>query len=288
MQNLGPGQVKGHKSLEPLPRPPAALTAPPQRESPVSRDLLPERFEPRQVSRNGMVIEVPTDDLLQPVPGFRNWLMPASAQFHSDTPEFCRHPLARRLTMHRELAAFVDRAADMLATGADERPTLSWLTGPLYGDLSDKADHAASPLVKPHKIERFRFPLPFPFPVFRREPPELNQACLVRVEFQPVVRQTLPQLLQKPLGLLPVLKPKHKVVRISNDDYIAECILPAPLHHPLVKYVVQIDIRQQRRDHRSGQRRRRNAHLIGHGQRRTGDLIGGQGEPSDCASRQQG
>jgi hypothetical protein len=60
-----------------------------------------------------MVVEVPADDLLQPVPGFRNRLMPASAQFRPDTPEFCRHPLAHRLTMHRELTAFVDRAADM-------------------------------------------------------------------------------------------------------------------------------------------------------------------------------
>jgi hypothetical protein len=52
-----------HEGLEPLPRPPAALTAPPQRAWPVSRDLLPERFEPRQISRNRMVVEIPTDDL---------------------------------------------------------------------------------------------------------------------------------------------------------------------------------------------------------------------------------
>jgi hypothetical protein len=75
VQNPGSGQIMAHKDLEPLPRPPVALTAPPQRESPVTRDLLPERFEPRQIPRNGVVIEVPTDDLLQPVPGFRNRLM---------------------------------------------------------------------------------------------------------------------------------------------------------------------------------------------------------------------
>lgn len=143
-----------------------------------------------------MVIEVPADDLFQPVPCFRNRLMPAFAQFRSDTPKLCRHPLAHRLTMHRELA-------------------LLWIVPQNMGE--------------PQKIERFRFPLPFPCPVFHREPPELNQACLVRVKFQSVVRQPLPQLLQKPLGLLPVLEPKHKVVRISNDHYIAECILPAPL-----------------------------------------------------------
>lgn len=154
MQNPGSGQVMAHENLEPLPCPPVALTAPPQRESPVARDLPPECFEPRQISRNGVVVEVPTDDLFQPVPGFRNRLMHASAQFHADTPEFCRHPLAHRLAMHRELAAFVDRAADM-------------------GEAE--------------KAKRFRFLPPFPFPVLCREPPELNQACFVRVEFQSVV-----------------------------------------------------------------------------------------------------
>ena len=52
VQDSGPGQIESHESLEPLPRPPAALTAPPQRESPVPRDLLPERFESWQIARN--------------------------------------------------------------------------------------------------------------------------------------------------------------------------------------------------------------------------------------------
>src|SRR5580658_2739019 len=217
VKDFGSGQVLAHESLEPLPRPPAALTAPPQRDSPVSRDLLPERFKPRQISRNRMVVEIPTDDLFQPGPGFRNRLVHAPSQFRSDTTEFSCRALPHCPAEYRELAAFVDRTANMSES---------------------------------QKVERFRFPLPCPLPVFCREPPELNQARLVRVQFQSVVRHALPQLLQKPLGFLPVLKPKHEVVRISNDDYLAERILPAPLHHPSVEYVVQVDIRQQRRDHR--------------------------------------
>jgi hypothetical protein len=40
------------------------------------------------------------------------------------------------------------------------------------------------------------------------------------------------------------------IVRIANDDDVALRILP-PLVCPLVEYVMQIDIRKQRRDHRS-------------------------------------
>jgi hypothetical protein len=159
---------------EPFPRPKAALTAPPQREPPVPRDFLPERMEPRRITRHSMVLEVPTDDPFQPLPGVRNGLMHPPTQFHPDTPEFRPHPLAHRLTMHRELAAFMNRAANMREA---------------------------------QKIERLWFPLPFPLPVRRRETPELKQASLVRVQFQPLVRQALPQLLPKPLGLPPVLKP---------------------------------------------------------------------------------
>jgi pimeloyl-ACP methyl ester carboxylesterase len=43
-----------------------------------------------------------------------------------------------------------------LATGAAERATLSWLTGSLYGGLSDKADHGASLLVDRQRYKFFR------------------------------------------------------------------------------------------------------------------------------------
>ena len=85
------------------------------------------------------------------------------------------------------------------------------------GGLSDKADHAASPLVKSQKVKRFRFPRPIPLPVPFGEPPELNQACFLRVQFQPVFRHPFPQLFKEAVGFVAMLKPQHKVVRVSND-----------------------------------------------------------------------
>jgi len=64
------------------------------------------------------------------------------------------------------------------------------------------------------------------------------------VELHPIVRQPFPQLLQKPLRFLPVLKPEHKVVRVTDDNHIAAGELPAPLPDPLIEGVMQIDIRK--------------------------------------------
>jgi hypothetical protein len=91
------------QSLEPLPRPPAALTSPLQRESPVSRDLLPERLEPWQISQYCVVLVVSTDDLFQP--GSRHWHVHAAAQFTLTTRSFAaiRWPTVWRCTVNLPL-----------------------------------------------------------------------------------------------------------------------------------------------------------------------------------------
>ena len=42
-----------------------------------------------------------------------------------------------------------------------------------------------------------------------------------------------------------VLEPNDGIVRVAYDDYVALRTLP-PLVCPLVEYVVQVDVRQQR------------------------------------------
>ncbi len=51
--------------------------------------------------------------------------------------------------------------------------------------------------------------------------------------------------------LLPVLEPQHKIIRVPDDNHIAFRRLFAPVHYPLIEYVMQIDIGNLRRDHRS-------------------------------------
>ena len=61
------GQIPSHQSLEALPRPSVALTAPPQRKQPVPRRFPPEPAEPPQIPRYRVIVEISSHHLIQPV-----------------------------------------------------------------------------------------------------------------------------------------------------------------------------------------------------------------------------
>src|SRR5512132_3165282 len=63
---------------------------------------------------------------------------------------------------------------------------------------------------------------------------------------QPEPPQTLPKLVQKPLGIRAMLEAHHGVVGIADDDHLAAGMSPPPLVDPQVVDVVQIDVRQDR------------------------------------------
>src|SRR5271154_2913106 len=81
MQNFWLRQMLVDESLETLPRPPAALTAPPQGKQPAPRCFPPECVEPPQITRYCVIVEISLHHPLQPVPGLLDRIMPASAQF---------------------------------------------------------------------------------------------------------------------------------------------------------------------------------------------------------------
>ena len=56
------------------------------------------------------------------------------------------------------------------------------------------------------KREGFRFSLAAPFPIEGREPPELDQPCLFRIQFQPELREPLPKCCQEPLRIRSVFE----------------------------------------------------------------------------------
>ncbi len=89
------------------------------------------------------------------------------------------------------------------------------------------------------------FSLSAPFPVASGEPPELDQSCLVRVQFQTELGQAFPKLSPEPLGFRPVLEAHHKIIRVADDNYIALRDFLAPSLHPEVEHVVQVDVSEQ-------------------------------------------
>src|SRR6516164_10266729 len=106
------------------------------------------------------------------------------------------------------------------------------------------------------KVDRFRLPFSSSFPVLFGLSPELDPARLVRMQFQSKLPQPLPEVLQKTVGLGLGLESQDHVIGITHDDYVSLGVFLTPRLHPEVEDVMQIDIRQQGREHRPLRRTR--------------------------------
>ena len=80
------------------------------------------------------------------------------------------------------------------------------------------------------KVEGFGLSLATPLAILGRVPPECNQASFVGMQFQLELVETLPQVLQKTLRILTVLKALHRsrlvdgrIVGICNGDVLRAC-----------------------------------------------------------------
>ncbi len=78
------------------------------------------------------------------------------------------------------------------------------------------------------------------------EPPEFDEAGLVRVKHQSELGQALSQIMQKSLGVSLVLKSYYEIIGITNDDGLARVVFISPPLHPHIQHLMQVDIRQER------------------------------------------
>src|SRR5262245_22986928 len=67
----------------------------------------------------------------------------------------------------------------------------------------------ATEMGETQKRERLRFSFATPLPSSRSEPPELDQSCLVRMQFQTELCQPFSKFFQELLSVYPVLKAHH-------------------------------------------------------------------------------
>jgi hypothetical protein len=98
------------------------------------------------------------------------------------------------------------------------------------------------------KVERIRLSLITPPSSFDRKTSKFDEPGLLQVQLQVEIEQTLPQLLNKPLGFYPVLEAQNEIIAIPHNDHIAPGIPPPPPVNPKVQNIVEIDICQQRAD----------------------------------------
>ena len=176
---------------ENLPAQAAALASAPKRSKPHPQHVVAERLQSRPVARNGVILEIPPHHLPKPLPRRRWRYVHPLSQLGSKFFELGRHALADRPAAHREVPGLV--------------------AGPTH-------------VGETQKIEGLRLPFSSLLRSLSGIAPELHQARLLRVQFQPELRQPLPQLLQEPLRFCSLLEPQHGVVGVAHASLRA-CFL---------------------------------------------------------------
>jgi hypothetical protein len=99
---------------------------------------------------------------------------------------------------------------------------------------------------KAEEVEGLWFPLTTPLAPFACPTPKLNEARLVRVQFEVEPVESLPQVAPKLLGVVFVLEADNEIVTVSHDNDVSPCVPAAPLGGPEVKDIVQVEVRQER------------------------------------------
>jgi hypothetical protein len=171
MQNAWDRNLASRRLSNALPSGSDALIAVAKHAPPQALQPMPENVHRPEVPRQRVVSIEALQNAPQPSPDLWQRLVHPAAQRQLILLQLGHHPLIRRLPPDHEPA---------LRTGAT---------------VVDKSEES----------ERLRFLIPTLAPVLGREPAELQQPRLLRMEFQPKLRQPLPELLEEQFRIGAVL-----------------------------------------------------------------------------------
>jgi hypothetical protein len=197
-----------------LPRHARPLAAAPKRAIPVTPNMETKRTQRRQVGRHTVITIVTLDHRPQPLANFGYALMHSFTQLRFDSLQLSAFPLTHRAPQDREHPVAV-----LLPTNVREA----------------------------QKVECLRLPLSTPFSSFGCVAAKLEYARFLRMQFQPELGEPFRQLLMEPCGVRLVLKTHHEVISPPHDNHVARGFCLAPVLHPEVEHIVQVDVGQQRR-----------------------------------------
>lgn len=113
---------------------------------------------------------------------------------------------------------------------------------PLYRELAPS--RLAADVRKAKEVEGFRFVVATTCSAFGGKPAEFNQPCLVRMQLQFELLQSLRKFFPELLGFDAILESDHNIVGVTHDDHIATSCLPPPFVGPEIKRIMQIDVGQ--------------------------------------------
>src|SRR5208283_1590961 len=101
------------------------------------------------------------------------------------------------------------------------------------------------------ELEGFRLRPSALLAVLRREAAELDQARLVRMQRQRNLLQPFAHRIPEAAGVIPALEADDDVVGVPHHDHVARGLAPSPALGPEIEDVVEIDVGEQRRNHRT-------------------------------------
>ena len=104
---------------------------------------------------------------------------------------------------------------------------------------------------EPEEVEGVRAPFASCAAARSGEPAELDEAGFVGVQLQGERGQPRLQVAQKPLCIPLVLESDHEIIGVTHDDGVTDRSGAPFLLEPQVEDVVQVDVRQNRRDNRA-------------------------------------
>ena len=196
-----------------LPSKTGLLAATPQRPAPMTHHVKAKRRQRGQVRRHTIVPVVSRNHRPKPLAHFSHSMVHSFAQFRFDFLQLRSFPLTHRAPIDRE------HSASLLATDVREA----------------------------QKVECLRLPLATPLSVVCCVVAKLDDARFLGMQFQFKLGEAFRQLVLKPRGVRLVLKAHHEVISPADDNHVAFGFCLAPVLHPEVEHIVQIDVSQQRR-----------------------------------------
>lgn len=168
------------------------LAAAPQRSSPEIDNVVSEDFQCTPIGRHRMVFEEAVNNLHQPLPLYRDWLMHAPPQFLLDLLELRPHAVAPGFPREEELTS-----ARLAANEGEAQ-----------------------------KGEGLRFSDSASLAVARSKAPEFNDTGLVRMKGQRELLKSFEHCVEKPICVGLVLEPDNDVIGIPHDDHVAGGLSP--------------------------------------------------------------
>src|SRR5271166_4547748 len=212
MHDAGRGQPLLLDPAIALPGHAMALAPAPERLNPVPPDLVAEGRDQIDVAGHGVVVEVSPQHARQPAP------------LLGDGPVTAPPKLGFHLLQLRPQPLFDGDAPEPEAPV----PRLPANVG------------------EAQEVERLRLCKAPLSPVRSRKAAELDEAGLVRVQFQIELRKPLSKVVKEPFCIPEVLEPDHEVVREPHDDHVTMCVAASPPIGPLVEDVMKVHVREQR------------------------------------------